>query len=473
MVGVTPQQRGGSNATTIGMVVAIIVAVVLLGVLIWLFTQQEQLRTTADQATRATNRLARGSDESTAKQMFPDASAPGKTLVGEMNKGLQLICGRTTGNQNDSPQNAVRELDAALDEIRKNMADPEPVSASYGTVTIIKNLHGMFQDERTAREEAEATLAKARNDLDALIAANKELEDNYKGELDKMSAKVDELQRNKNEIEDLKGTELAALKRQISDKQDALDSLRQDRMEMQATFRKEVGKLHQAIDEQGRALADLRGAGTHQAADPMAVAREPIGEVLRALPGDSLVHIDLGKRDKVTLGMTFSVYPGEARVPATGRGKGNIEVVSLGDRTAECRITTPPSPEDPILPGDRVGNIVLSRNRAKKTRICVVGQFDVDFDGQIDARGAEKIKALAERYGAEVVDTVDAMTDYLVVGLEPPGLPEEYKRGEVGEEEAAETRDTAEQEDEYDEGEDEGEDEVEDDEGEDEGEDEV
>ncbi len=49
MTGVGPQHRGGTDTTTIGMVVSIIVAVLLLGVLIWMFTQQEELRATADQ----------------------------------------------------------------------------------------------------------------------------------------------------------------------------------------------------------------------------------------------------------------------------------------------------------------------------------------------------------------------------------------------------------------------------------------
>ena len=53
MAGVAPQHRAGSNATTVGMVVAIVVAVALLGVLIWMFTQQETLRETADRADRA------------------------------------------------------------------------------------------------------------------------------------------------------------------------------------------------------------------------------------------------------------------------------------------------------------------------------------------------------------------------------------------------------------------------------------
>ena len=50
MAGVTPQQRGGSGATTIGMVIAIFVACVLLIALIWLFTMQEGFRQNAKKA---------------------------------------------------------------------------------------------------------------------------------------------------------------------------------------------------------------------------------------------------------------------------------------------------------------------------------------------------------------------------------------------------------------------------------------
>ncbi len=447
MTGVGPQHRGGTDTTTIGMVVAIIVAVLLLGVLIWMFTQQEELRATADQATRAKQRLASGSEEAEARLTFPDAGGPGKTLIGEMNRSLGLLSRRMTGSQEDAPQIAVKKLDTVLDAIRDQVPNPEEVSGAYGAATIIEKLHGLYAGARSALDEKETDLQRTKAELVVVRAANGELESNFKAELASLSTKVEELQRAKNEFERVKGSEVTALARQISDKQDVLDAYRRNQSKLLRQFRTEIAARDRSIDEQRRALGQFRGEGTAQAAEPLSIARQPVGRVLRALPGDSLVHIDLGRQDNVTLGMTFSVYSADERIGTDGRGKANVEVVSLGERTSECRITTSPSPDDPILTYDRVGNIALSRNRAKKTRICVVGQFDIDGDGHPDARGAEAMRALAGRYGAEVVGSVDGLTDYLVVGLEPAAGQGDYF-DEDAEEEAGEEEDEYVEEDE-------------------------
>lgn len=425
MAGAVPQQRGGSNATTIGMVVSIIVAVLLLGALIWLITQQEQLRTNAEQATAVKNRLVKGNDEAVAKQMFPDSGGPGKTLVGEMNKGIALICGGMTGNQNDSPTTARGKLEAALEKIRssENVPYAEKISSEFGAVAVIENLYQLYVDEKSAHQKAESDLSKANKDLDTARASNEELQQKLAADLARMRSKVEELQTAKSEFETLKSGETQALANQIGAKQDALDALRRDQVIMKRQLVSELGQRDKLLDEQREALTTLRGPGP-ESAQELAIARKGVGRVLRALPGDSLVHIDLGREDNVTLGLTFSVYSEDERVPADGRGKANLEVVSVGRRTAECRVTARPAPDDPILEGDIVGNIVLSREHDKKQKFCIVGQFDIDFDGTPDVAGKEAIAALVRRYGGVVVDRVDPTTDYVIVGQEPPLIGE-------------------------------------------------
>jgi hypothetical protein len=420
MAGVAPQR--GSNATTIGMVVSIIVAVVLLAALIWLFTQQETLKATAkqEQATRA--RLASAADESAARQLFPDATGSGKALVGEMNKGIQLLCGRITGNQTDPPKVAMDKLDAALKSIAESdkIPDKDQFTSAYGAASIIETLSQLVIKEREGSAKAEADLTRALTELDELSKANTKLGQDFQGQLAKMQASVAALQNGKSEFEKTKGGEVEALKQKISEKGDELEATLRDQQKFKQLVKAELDKRDRDIAEQRKALGDLRGPPAEGAQD-LAIAKKPVGTVLRALPGGSLVHIDLGRENNVTLGMTFAVYSSDAQVPADGRGKANLEVVSLGEKTAECRVTTPPSPDNPILEGDYVGNIILSRNKAKKPQFCIVGGFDVDYDGSPDARGREVVNALVKRYGGEVVDSVTASTDYVVVGVEPEG----------------------------------------------------
>lgn len=421
MAGAAPQQRG-MNGTTVGMVVSIIVAAALLGVLIWLFTQQEQLRRTAEDAQKVRERLASPADESTAKQLFPEAGGSGKTLLGDVNKGVQLLCERLGGTQSEPPKVVLDKLDAAVKSIAEAGAAPESgqLTSAAGAAAIIDTLHQLYVKEREASRKAEGDLTKALTDLDAISKANTELDQKFQGELAKLQAQVEAIQIAKSDFEKTKSGEVEALKEQVSAKQDQLDAVRRDQSKLMDRVRGEIKQRDSLLAEQRDALKDLRGPGDLRAQD-MALAKKPVGSVLRALPGDSLVHIDLGRRDNVTLGMTFSVYSVDEQIPSDGRGKANIEVVSVGDRTAECRVTTPPSPDDPILDGDKVGNILLGRNKAKKPQFVIVGGFDIDYDGAIDARGREAMTALVRRYGGEVVATVTPMTDYVVVGAEVEG----------------------------------------------------
>jgi hypothetical protein len=424
MAGAVPQHRAGSNATTIGMVVAIVVAVLLLGVLIWLITQQETLRQNAEHARSIQERLASNADQDTARQLFPDANAPNKTLVGEMNAGVKLLLSRMTGNENSSPKTAIKEFEAKLSEIKDKIPDAaDRVSSAYGAVTIIGNLFDMLQNAQKDGEDAKTALAKANEDLNAVRKANDDLNKTFKGDLNKLAARVEDMQKAKDEFERVKSAEIKSLADSIGEKQELLASARRDRVKLQEKARDEIEKRDKSIDEQSKALAEFRAPGTARAADPLAIAQQPVGKILRALPGDALVHINLGQLDNVVLGATFTVYSQNERVPADGHGKATIEVVGVGERTAECRIVTPPSPDNPIIQGDGVGNILLSRIRAKKVRVCVVGQFDTNFDGIPEPQGREAICALIKRYGAQLVDDVDASTDYLVVGTAPEGGP--------------------------------------------------
>ncbi len=421
MAGVAPQ-RGGSNATMIGMVVSIAVAAILGGVLIWLVTMQEELRTNAEAAEKARLRIASSADEPEAKKVFPAVSSgQNKSLVSEILKSSRGLIGRMTGDQTDSAQTALGKLDAAITKITSDSKDENAtrLKSANGAVAIIENLHELYTSERDARVKAEKASQKALEGLAQAEETNKKLDTEFKGALAKLAVQVENLQRSKSDYEEVKQGEIEALASKVESTRNALEETRvssaKAKREIAATLRMQ----DQMLLEQTDALKQFRHIPSN--AEPLAVARAAVGKILRILPGDSLCYINLGRDDNVTLGMTFSIYSGDQRIPADGRGKASIEVKSVDARTAECRIVSPPSPDDPILEGDSVNNIVLSRNRAKKQRFVVVGEFDTDFDGEPDVRGREQVIAMIERWGGEVSDQVTALTDYVVLGSPPRG----------------------------------------------------
>ncbi|MBX3395008.1 MAG: hypothetical protein KF841_06535 [Phycisphaerae bacterium] len=421
MAGVAPQR--GSNGTMIGMVVSIVVALILAGVLIWLVNLQEQLRADAASATAARNKIARGNDENEIKRLFPNVQAgQNKTLVGEIMRSGKALMGRITGDQNDSAQTALAKLDAAIARIAGDRTDDNAASlaASSGAVALIEKLYEQYSSERDARIQADKSSEKALKSLAEAQEQIKQLRDTFDDRLAKLTAQVEELQRAKSDFEEVKGAEVRAL----ASKVEATRSELEDAKVTHARQKRQIAATLKEQDEmllaQAGAIKEYRG-NVPTNAEPLAVARKPLGKVLRILPGDSLCYINLGRDDNVALGMTFSVYSSDERVPASGRGKASLEVRSVDARTAECRVVSPASPDDPILEGDSVNNIVISKNRNKKQRFVVVGEFDTDFDGEPDVRGREQVIALIERWGGVVTDEVTAATDYLVVGTPPRG----------------------------------------------------
>jgi len=420
MAGVAPQ-RGGSNATTVGMVVSIVVSVILLGVLIFLFTGQEQLRTDQKKAKDDLARIAGGSDRDSANKFIAASGNPAPTLLGNTVKAANMVVARLTGNANDSAKEAADKLDTVLAEIvaAGKVPNPDQMSQANGAVAILQQMHGWFAAEKSAKETALADLAKANKSLEDALTNNKGLSEKFDETTKKLSTTVAELEKSKLELEAIKNSDLDALKKTIDEKGGELATVVREKSELQRTYAADLTKADQIIEDQRRALGISKGPGP-EGSQALAVARKPVGRILRALPGDTIVHVDLGKRDRVAIGMTLAVYTPDRRVPETGRGKANLEIVSVGERTSECRVITPPSPEDPILEGDGVGNILLSRNAVKRQRFCIIGRFDLNYDGQPDVRGLDAIKAFVRRFGGEVVDSVDASTDYLIVGTIPP-----------------------------------------------------
>ena len=72
---------------------------------------------------------------------------------------------------------------------------------------------------------------------------------------------------------------------------------------------------------------------------------------VRSLVAGDIVYIDLGQRDGVRRGMTFSVYSTTGGIPADGKGKATISVNDVFETTAECRVTSQ-TPGDPVVEGD-------------------------------------------------------------------------------------------------------------------------
>jgi len=67
-----------------------------------------------------------------------------------------------------------------------------------------------------------------------------------------------------------------------------------------------------------------------------------------------------------------------------------------------------------------MANLIWASSRTNT--VGIAGDFDLDNDGVIDYNGDEKIKALIEKWGGNVADTISIDTNFLVLGKQPQVL---------------------------------------------------
>ncbi|MFO0972625.1 MAG: hypothetical protein U1A27_04170 [Phycisphaerae bacterium] len=422
MAGAKPQKRG-SQIT--GVHVALFVFIGLwAGATTWaiiMLTNQEQLRQQAATGDNLKKTLLgpAGSDP-VVQAMQSQATTAAKSLAGFMHERIKALSGRLTGNPADDWRVVETQWNGLLDDIAQagKVPSAESISRSGGAIPALKQMYEWFLAENDAKTKALAALEEANKSVAESQAREKELEQDFKGKLDDLEKKVASISSEKDDFAKTKTKEIDDLTHNIAAKKDELTRMESSMSEQRQRHEQAIAKVETTLAQQASLLADYRSPGP-EGTNELDIARQPVGRVLRALPGDALVHIDLGKHDGVKLGMPFAIYSFDKRVPIDGRGKATIEVVSVGEHTAECRTVTPAPPDDPILEEDLAGNIVLSRNRSKKPRFCVLGTFDVNYDGTYDAADYGKVVSFIERFGGVVVDEVDAETDYVVRGRRP------------------------------------------------------
>lgn len=140
------------------------------------------------------------------------------------------------------------------------------------------------------------------------------------------------------------------------------------------------------------------------------------GKIASVVPEQGVCYVNLGRKDRVNRGLTFSVYSARTGVSKTEPGKAKIVVISVGELTSECRIVAA-KPEDPIMDSDLVVNLVYDTTSVHK--FVVEGDFDLYGRGRPDPLGKDRIKALIRRWGATVADDVTVDVDCVVMGSAP------------------------------------------------------
>ncbi len=298
----------------------------------------------------------------------------------------------------------------------------------------IRSLQSEIQDLNRQVTDADAARAQAKQDSDTAIARVAGIEDAAKVAQQELQAQVSDYQSRVDEYR-------AQIDRLEEKMQAQLDRRTDDFAERERTLASQNARLQEelllAIDQLDR----LRGT-SEDALKPKDEFALVDGNIIEIRPTAGEVVIDLGRRDKVVLGQTFSVYrDGAALSPDLDSGEYNdgkavIEIVDIRPDTSRARIVRE-SRGNPIVRGDIIANPVYDPK--KEYTFVVYGQFDANQDGMATSLETAELAALIQNWGGTVQDDLSGGVDFLVMGRKPllppqpgPGAPievlQEYVR---------------------------------------------
>ncbi|MCL2645960.1 MAG: hypothetical protein FWD61_03020 [Phycisphaerales bacterium] len=188
----------------------------------------------------------------------------------------------------------------------------------------------------------------------------------------------------------------------------------------------DVAKLNSIIQQKNEQIALMRHKG-----DMTLAGIEAAGTIIRARPGSNECYINLGRKDRVVPGLTFSVHDprigvklpietdmSKPNADTEGGGKASIEVMQVGESESLCRITFTRRGQH-IDQGDLIANLFYQQNKNKKFHFVIFGDFDLDGDGIPTTAERDRLVRLITSWGGVVDETITPDTDYLVLGTRP------------------------------------------------------
>lgn len=460
MVASRPQGgRGGITAVHVWLIVFVGLWLLSTVLAVLLYTGRERLVKAANEAEERANQLMRSSERSRFN-VFLDQAGENRSLAGVLDEERSRLVRLIGFEETTSAAAASRQVNELIEGVEKAVPKgvelPDLIGADL--TTVVQRMQAALVDQAQARADAEKRLAAAIQDKAGAIEKQQRQAEEFKKALDGFAAQLKQNEQATQQAIAKTNQELEKLKKNLITERDrageAIVRARKDLIAAQneaRTLQDELKEIRQGMSRFKPKVASL------------GLAAQADGKVVRAQADESLVYIDLGKDDNLTLGLRFEVFSPAAHLefsrttdateadgdqakgsgtlggaPAIA-GKATIEVVGIHELTASCRVLASKS-SDPIVPGDLIVNVVYDPER--KYRFAVVGRFDLDGNGMFDPQDTEKIKAWIKSWGGAVVElpeTREAGTagslglegvDFLVMGEAPPA-PTKLKKGQV------------------------------------------
>ncbi len=339
------------------------------------------------------------------------AQGKNQSAMAYLNESYGTIAARITGVRGDSPEVVETKLTA------------QGVSPSQPLIQALNDRDRKIRQLTQASQDAEKALARAREDLIAEVQKSQNREAIFTGTVDALNESVERYK-----------TDADAHRQDLDDYRAQLvqheEDLKSDHVLQVSAFRSQLqGKDTQIITLE-RQLDDWRGRAGNESLSPTSEYALVDGEVIGLNTAQDYVYISRGTKDKVQLGMTFSVYSqaSDIRPDAAGnypRPNAGIEVIEIDQSHATCRVI--PGTQlrgTQIIVGDVIANPIYDPKKVYK--FVVFGDFDTNGDGVPTTGEAGTVKNVIRQWGGQIIDELAGDVDFLVLGAKPslPILPQ-------------------------------------------------
>jgi len=421
------RRRKQSNAMLYTLITFVGLWLAFFAIAVICYIENETYRDKADQAESNLEEMAtpeqwqdRGKIVGKIPQISGRPRKAGETYLGTMvdylDETVSLIVGGVPestsaevkiGNVDikDPNTTVAKALKSAKEHI--DIADPD----TTGLVQIIGGLTAELENTKKAKLATEEQLNDLQERFDSAAKTNSEKEQVHLAEKNKLQQQVNQIQA---DYEDLqarlnKSTEdqIETYRKQLEEATANIKTLNDELLKTQAELKMTEDIMKRAQQE----VRDIKPPPDHEV-----LAQRPDGEIILIDDQAKVVHLNIGSKQHVYRGLTFTVYDRSGSIPKDGKGKAEIEVYDVADTYSAARITQS-EPKRPILDGDIVANLIWNSD---KTNVFVIaGDFDLDNDGNFDTNAIGRITALIEKWGGKVADTISIDTDFLLLGGQP------------------------------------------------------
>jgi uncharacterized coiled-coil protein SlyX len=390
----------------IGLIVFAILATAAFGGLIFQMTRVGDLQT---RLSTADGRLRQYGDPPPA--YTDEATRQNGEVFSLLSADLQKLSALVGNESGALPEPLITEVRSMLSQVgeaRKGLVDDQS-----SLVSAIRAFNQRVAELEESMANQETTNRELGGQVDSLTAQLKSVRDEFEQQIAAQGEQVRLAEEDKAQQLAAKDGQLGELQKTLDAREQQLNQLKREGLRREQDLELEVARLQRQVDSLQSTIKQIKSITF----DANAILRQADGRVERAIPGSDVVYVNIGERDRAKVGMTFQVFSQSiTQMRDELEGKASIEIVTLMESTAECRVTRQ-TPGQPIVEGDIIVNIAY--DKARKPKFVVVGDFDINYDGIVDADGVERIEAIVRDWGGQVVRELDETTDYVVVGVGP------------------------------------------------------